>query len=185
MTEIDDVTSSATTKNELAQLVQRYQVCWEVWPEYLTVGHTTRQVGFELELSGSDKGIEFNPTCPECSQIRWALEAIARWILDQKDVERLELGYREQSISFPCARKPSRRHLAIKSSIVPASDPVTYINPIWKNENAASTAGCMRAPMDSQYISSDGNSSRSLDESPELSFDFSPSHRAKQERLCP
>lgn len=100
-----DVTSSATTNNELAQLVQRYQVCWEVWPEYLTIGHTMRQVGFELELSGSDKGIEFNPTCPECSQIRWALEAIANWILDQKDVElTLELGCREQTISYSGAR---------------------------------------------------------------------------------
>lgn len=105
MTEIDDVTSSATTKNELAQLVQRYQVCWEVWPEYLTVGHTMRQVGFELELSGSDKRIEFSPTCPECSQIRWALEAIAIWIRDQKDVElTLELSHREQSISYSAAR---------------------------------------------------------------------------------
>jgi hypothetical protein len=105
LTEIDDVTSSATKKNELAQLVQRYQVCWEVWPEYLTVGHTMSQVGFELELSGSDKRIEFNPTCPECSQIRWALEAIASWILDQKDVAlTLELDYREQSISYSGAR---------------------------------------------------------------------------------
>jgi hypothetical protein len=105
ITEVDEVTSSATTKNELAQLVQRYQVCWEVWPEYVTVGHTMRQVGFELELSGSDKGIEFNPTSRECSQIRWALEAIASWILDQKDVElTLELSHREQSISYSGAR---------------------------------------------------------------------------------
>ena len=64
------MTSSATTNNDPAELMQRYQVCWEVWPEYLTVGQTMRQVGFELELSGSDKGIEFNPACPECSQIR-------------------------------------------------------------------------------------------------------------------
>jgi len=100
------MTSSATINNDLAQLVQRYQVCWEVWPDYLTVGHTIRQVGFELELSGSDKGVKFNPTCTQCSQIRWALEAIASWILDQKkDVDlTLELGLREQSISYSGAR---------------------------------------------------------------------------------
>jgi len=63
-------------------------------------------VGFELEPSGSDKGIEFNPTCPECSQIRWALEAIASWIRDQKDVDlTIELSHREQSISYSAARE--------------------------------------------------------------------------------
>jgi len=102
--EVDEMTSSATTNNGLAELVQRYQVCWEVWPEY-TVDHTMRQVGFELELSGSDKEIRYNPTCPECSQIRGALEAIATWILDQKDVElTLELSHREQSISYSGSR---------------------------------------------------------------------------------
>ena len=106
MTQAEEVTSPATTNNEVARLVQRYHVCWEVWPEYLTVGQTMRQVGFELELSGSDKGIEFNPTCPECSQIRWALEGIASWILDQKDVDlTLELSHREQSISYSGARE--------------------------------------------------------------------------------
>jgi hypothetical protein len=103
--EVDEMTSSATTNNDLADLVQRYQVCWEVWPEYLTVGHTMRQGGFEFELSGSDKGIKFNPTCPECSQIRWALESIASWILDQKDIDlTLEFSHREQSISYSGAR---------------------------------------------------------------------------------
>jgi hypothetical protein len=99
--EMDEMSSSATTNNDRTELVQRYQVCWEVWPEYLTIDQTMRPVGFELELSGSDKGIEFNPTCPECSQIRWALEAIASWILDPKDVDlTLELSHREQSISY-------------------------------------------------------------------------------------
>jgi hypothetical protein len=66
------------------------------------------RVGFELELglSGSDKGIEFNRTCPECSQIRWVLEAIASWIRDQKDVDlTLELSHREQRISYSAARE--------------------------------------------------------------------------------
>jgi hypothetical protein len=103
--EVYEMTSSATTNNDLAELVRRYQICWEVWPEYLSVDHTMRQVGFELELSGTDKGIEFNPTCPQCAQIRWALEAIASWILDQKDVDlTLELSHHEQSICYSGSR---------------------------------------------------------------------------------
>jgi hypothetical protein len=101
MTEVDEVTSSARTQSELAELVQRYQVCWEVWPEYFSVGHTMTHVGFELELSGSDKGITFDPTCPECSQIRGALESIAGWILDQKDADlTLELSHRQQILAI-------------------------------------------------------------------------------------
>ncbi len=104
--EANEMTSPATTNNDLAQLVPRYQICWEVWPEYLTVGHTMKQVGFELELSGSDKGIKFNPTCPECAQIRWALEAIASSILDEKDGNlTLEVDHHEQSLSYSAARE--------------------------------------------------------------------------------
>jgi hypothetical protein len=55
--------------------------------------------------------VDFNPTCPECSQIRWALEAIASWIRDQKDVDlTLELSHREQCISYSGARE-NRPHV--------------------------------------------------------------------------
>ncbi len=95
----------AAANNGLASLVQRYQVCWEVWPEYLAVDNRMRQVGFELELSGSDKCIQFNPTCPECLQIRSVLEAIANWILEERDGNlTIEFSHHEQSISYSAAR---------------------------------------------------------------------------------
>jgi len=125
------------------------------------------KVGFELELSGSDKGITFNPTCRECSEIHWALEAIASWILDQRDVElTLELRHRDQSISYSgAAQKPSRRHPGNQHP--PSFWFLWSGGPTWnplfgKDENATSTAGYMRAPMDSQFISSDGSASSSL-----------------------
>ena len=51
---------AATTA--LAQLVRRYQVCWEVCSEHAFIGQKTRQVGFELELLGSKDLKEFSPT---------------------------------------------------------------------------------------------------------------------------
>jgi hypothetical protein len=39
--------------------------------------------------------------------------------------------------------------------------------------------------MDSQFISSDGSASRSLDESPELSFDLTSAHCAQTGTLMP
>jgi len=63
------------------------------------------RVGFELELSGSDKCIQFNPTSSECLQIKSALEAIANWILDERDGNlTLELSHHDQSISYAAAR---------------------------------------------------------------------------------
>ncbi len=97
----NEMLTSAAANNSLAKLVQRYQVCWEVWPEYLAVDNKMRQVGFELELSGSDKCIQFNPTCSECLQIRLALEAIANRILEDRDENlTIEFSHHEQSISY-------------------------------------------------------------------------------------
>jgi hypothetical protein len=101
----NDTLTSAAANNGLGKLVQRYQVCWEVWPEYAAVGQAMRQVGFELELMGSDKSIQFNPTCPESFQIRSALEEIASWILEEKDENlRLEFSCHQQSLSYSAAR---------------------------------------------------------------------------------
>ncbi len=101
----NDTLTSAAANNGLGKLVQRYQVCWEVWPEYSAVGQAMRQVGFEIDLMGSDKSIQFNPTCPESFQIRSALEEIASWILEENDENlRLEFSHHEQSLSYSAAR---------------------------------------------------------------------------------
>jgi hypothetical protein len=109
--------SQVTANNGLSSLVQRYQVCWEVWPEHLTVGQTIRQVGFELELSGSDKCIEFNPTCPECLLIRSALETIANWICERDENVTLEFSHHEQSISY-CAARGNRPDVTLAIRIL-------------------------------------------------------------------
>ena len=49
-----------TSDAKLAELVDRYRVCWEVWPELSTANH--QQIGYELEFYGSDQQIkEFEP----------------------------------------------------------------------------------------------------------------------------
>jgi hypothetical protein len=69
--------TQTTTDSNLAELVKRYQVCWEVWPE-ICAGQQHRQVGYELELFGSDANIEdFAPGSAEYAAIRVALRAIA------------------------------------------------------------------------------------------------------------
>jgi hypothetical protein len=110
-----------TANNGLSSLVQRYQVCWEVGPECLAVGQAIRQVGFELELTGSDKCIQFNPTCPECLRIRSALEAIANWIFERDENVTLEVSHHDQSISY-CAARGNRPDVTLTIRILHRTD---------------------------------------------------------------
>src|SRR6266568_8820002 len=71
----------------LADLVKRYQVCWEVWPESLIVGGKQTQVGFELELSGTPElgPDHIGPGCPAGRNVYDALYAVADWILPKEE----------------------------------------------------------------------------------------------------
>lgn len=97
----------------VVDLVKRYQVCWEVWPEYLMVGGKQQQVGFELELSGThEPGTEHvSPGCPACHHVYSALLAIADWILPKEErLSRYEIGPYEQALRYSAVRgnRPER-----------------------------------------------------------------------------
>ena len=70
----------------LADLVKRYHVCWEVWPEYSMIGGQERQTGFELELSGTHESAaqHMGRGCPACRRIYSALHAVTEWVLPRQ-----------------------------------------------------------------------------------------------------
>jgi hypothetical protein len=70
----------------LADLVKRYYVCWEAWPEYSMIGGQERQTGFELELSGTHESAtqHMGRGCPACRQIYSALHAVTGWVLPRQ-----------------------------------------------------------------------------------------------------
>ena len=91
----------------LSGLVKRYQVCWEVWPEYLMVAGKEKQVGFELELSGTPEAgtSHLGPGCPACRQVFEALHAIAEWILPkERRPSTYELGPFQQALRYSSVR---------------------------------------------------------------------------------
>jgi hypothetical protein len=99
--------SSLSQSSFLADLVKRYQVCWEVWPEHLIIGGKQTQVGFELELSGTpDLGTDhIGPGCPACRHVYDALHAIADWILPREQrPSRYEIGPYEQTLRYSAIR---------------------------------------------------------------------------------
>ena len=51
--------SSEDKELNIKELVERFRVCWEVWPEYRIVRGEKRQIGYALELSGThEPGVE-------------------------------------------------------------------------------------------------------------------------------
>jgi hypothetical protein len=74
--------SEASLEQELRELVQRHQVCFEVQNEYVYIEHVRKQIGFCLELIGTHRsGVEHaEPGCEHCREVYHALERIALWI---------------------------------------------------------------------------------------------------------
>lgn len=96
-----------TQIDTLQDLVRRCRVCWQVWPEFAMVGAEQRQIGFELELSGTHEPHVKNPS-PGCEQCRWifsVLVEIAKAILPrEKRPSRYEVEPYEKRIVYAQAR---------------------------------------------------------------------------------
>jgi hypothetical protein len=123
--------SLMTPQPGLADLVQRYRVCWEVWPEYSAMGGGIRQIGFELELLGSDSRVgECDPCCAESAAIHAALKSIARWILERDDKVRVQIDNTSQSLCY----SPVRGNRADVTLSIKILHQVGFENPIDEQE---------------------------------------------------
>jgi hypothetical protein len=71
----------------LRDLVQRFRVCWSVWPEECFVNGTKRKIGFALELCGTHEPgtLHVSPGCEHCRPVQAALKEIANWILPREE----------------------------------------------------------------------------------------------------
>lgn len=77
----------ANDLSKIKDLVQRFQVCWEVYPEQVLTRDEIRKVGFALELYGTHApGTEHvMPGCEHCRPVQEALGEIAHWILPREE----------------------------------------------------------------------------------------------------
>lgn len=91
----------------LKELVERFRVCWDVWPEYTLVGGEKCHIGFTLDLSGThEHGTPHpDPGCRHCHRVFAALRGIADWILPRNDRGlNCEIESYNPSISYSPAR---------------------------------------------------------------------------------
>jgi hypothetical protein len=115
---MDNINNETST---LRDLVPRYRVCWEVWPENAMVDGKVRQIGFELELSGTHppEVKNFNPGCHYCQEVFGALLRIAKHILPPNSGQPSEYNIDpyEQRISYS-QKRGSRPDVSLKIHIV-------------------------------------------------------------------
>lgn len=87
----------------LAELVQRFRVCWEVSRGLHVMGHEIRQIGFSLVLYGThEPGVEHPiPGCEHCRHVFAALQTIAAYLLPRERRESsYDVGTFDQAIHF-------------------------------------------------------------------------------------
>jgi hypothetical protein len=88
-------------------LVQRFRVCWDVYPAEILVKNTVRKIGFDLELYGAPEcGTEHvDPGCQHCLRVESALREIADWILPRVNPTcRFDVESEGDSLSYTPAR---------------------------------------------------------------------------------
>ena len=71
----------------LRGLVQRHQICYEVWPEFLMVDGGKIKVGFNLQLYGTHAHGEsrMSPGCERCVQTFNDLRQVADYIMPKEE----------------------------------------------------------------------------------------------------
>ena len=97
-----------TSEKDLKNVVERFRVCWKVWPELTYIKGEKRQIGYELELSGThEPWVEHpGPGCEHCQRVYGALRQIAEWILPkEKRPSRYEIAPFDQSIRYTSAHQ--------------------------------------------------------------------------------
>lgn len=75
----------ATDEAEIRDLIKRYKICWEVWPEWIVNNSRLAKRGFELELLGTHvEGTDhISPGCEACVEVYDALRKLAGFIIPQ------------------------------------------------------------------------------------------------------
>lgn len=109
--------ASTPTMKHITELAHQFSVCYEVWPESAVPrDHTTRQVGFCLELHGRDgDGSPLSPGDDRSKEIYCGLREIAmRVVPEEKDGCRYKLGEFDASLHYAKSwRSPATVQLGI------------------------------------------------------------------------
>lgn len=116
--------NSISIPKRLLDIIEKHQVCYEVWPER-SVDHGRKiQIGFELQLCGTNshvaaKGKQPVPGCEICHSTYEDLREIAEWILPREErPSRYEIGGFDRSLHVAPHSRHSRNEVVVPIHIM-------------------------------------------------------------------
>src|SRR5437016_9084535 len=76
-------------ESALRDLVEKYRIYWQVWPERVQRGAERIQTGYRIGLLGTHGHAEKSPVeaCPECWKVFRGLCSLAHWLMPQGEQE--------------------------------------------------------------------------------------------------
>jgi hypothetical protein len=120
----------AEMRDVLQELVERYQVCWDVYPHEEIWNGRRIQTGFDVELYGTHRrDIEdASPGCHHCLEVYDALQAIALSIVPEEHrPSQYELSSFDQSIRYSHLRH-DRPDVLLTITIAHRNNPMASID---------------------------------------------------------
>ncbi len=113
----------------LRELARRHQVCYEVWPEWSVAKERKIQVGFELQLCGTNSHVAAEgdhqpvPGCEYCLSTYEDLRQIAEWILPRDErPSRYEIGAFDRALHVAPHGRHSRSEVVLTIHIMHRAD---------------------------------------------------------------
>lgn len=119
---------SAPQLERLRQIVEKHQICYEVWPERSVAGGRKIVIGFELQLCGTNSHVAAKcgqpvPGCKYCSETYEDLRQIADWILPKEErPSRYEISAFDRALHIAPRQRRSRAEVVLTVHILHRSD---------------------------------------------------------------
>jgi hypothetical protein len=115
---------ASTLDERLREIVERHQVCYEVWPERSVAQGVKIQIGFELQLCGTNSHVAAGehqpvPGCEYCHSTYEDLRQIAEGILPREErPSRYEIAGFDRSLHVAPHSRQSRSEVVLTIHIV-------------------------------------------------------------------
>jgi len=113
-----------TALEALQKVVRRYEVCYEVWPEWSGSGGRARRIGYSVSICGVNKEVScvrghHVPGCLHCGQTYEALRKIAECItLPEQPDSRFEIGPFDRAFHIAPRQRWSRNEITVNVKIL-------------------------------------------------------------------
>ena len=118
-----------STSGRLLEIAEKHEVCYEVWPERSVAEGRKIQIGFELQLCGTNSHVAAAgdhpsvPGCEHCHSTYEDLRQIAEWVLPRDArPSRYEIGGFDRALHVAPHSRHSRNEVVLTIHILHRAD---------------------------------------------------------------